>query len=130
MHSNLKRLVASILARAYCTGLTLPLAICFLKCRVATNQYSLGGSKMTYLQKKVYFDQLLDYRILLLLFLHTLLFWHILHFGCWIYSIASGCQTVWIQIRPDILSGLIWVQTVCKVISRNSGQKVKYKTTC
>ena len=26
----------------------------------------------------------------------------------------SKCQTVWIQIRPDILSGLIWVQTVCK----------------
>ena len=24
------------------------------------------------------------------------------------------CQTVWNQIRPDILSGLIWVQTVCK----------------
>ena len=23
-------------------------------------------------------------------------------------------KTVWIQIRPDILSGLIWVQTVCK----------------
>ena len=23
------------------------------------------------------------------------------------------CQTAWIQIRPDILSGLIWVQTVC-----------------
>ena len=23
-------------------------------------------------------------------------------------------QTVWIQIRPDILSGQIWVQTVCK----------------
>ena len=23
-------------------------------------------------------------------------------------------QTVWIQIRPDIWSGLIWVQTVCK----------------
>ena len=22
------------------------------------------------------------------------------------------CQTAWIQIRPDILSGLIWVQTV------------------
>ena len=29
--------------------------------------------------------------------------------------IPSGCQTVWIQIRPDILSGLIWVQTVCKI---------------
>ena len=24
------------------------------------------------------------------------------------------CQTVWIQIRTDILSVLIWVQTVCK----------------
>ena len=24
------------------------------------------------------------------------------------------CQRVWIQIRPDILSGLIWIQTVCK----------------
>ena len=23
------------------------------------------------------------------------------------------CQTDWIQIRPDILSGLIWAQTVC-----------------
>ena len=23
-------------------------------------------------------------------------------------------QTVWIQIRPNILSGLMWVQTVCK----------------
>ena len=29
-------------------------------------------------------------------------------------GIPSECQTVWIQIRPDILSGLIWVQTVCK----------------
>ena len=26
----------------------------------------------------------------------------------------SECQTVWIQIRPDMLSGLIWVQTVHK----------------
>ena len=26
----------------------------------------------------------------------------------------SGCQTDWLQIRPNILSGLIWVQTVCK----------------
>ena len=23
-------------------------------------------------------------------------------------------QTVWIQIRPDILSGLVWIKTVCK----------------
>ena len=29
-------------------------------------------------------------------------------------GISSECQTDWIQIRPDVLSGLIWVQTVCK----------------
>ena len=28
------------------------------------------------------------------------------------------CQTVWIQIRSDILSGLVWVQTVCKGYQR------------
>ena len=29
-------------------------------------------------------------------------------------GIPSESQTVWTQIRPDILSGLIWVQVVCK----------------
>ena len=29
-------------------------------------------------------------------------------------EIPSECQTDWFQIRPDVLSGLIWVQTVCK----------------
>ena len=29
-------------------------------------------------------------------------------------GIPSECQTDWIQIRTDILSGLIWVQNVCK----------------
>ena len=29
-------------------------------------------------------------------------------------GIPSECQRVWIQIRPDVLLGLIWVQTVCK----------------
>ena len=29
-------------------------------------------------------------------------------------GIPSECQTGWIQIRPDVLSGLIWVQSVCK----------------
>ena len=28
-------------------------------------------------------------------------------------GIPSECQTDWIQIRPDILSGLIWVHSVC-----------------
>ena len=44
------------------------------------------------------------------LLLYPLLLCHILLFGCWIFSISSRCQTIWIQIRPDILSGLIWVQ--------------------
>ena len=30
-----------------------------------------------------------------------------------ISEIPSDCQTGWTQIRPDFLSGLIWVQTVC-----------------
>ena len=31
-----------------------------------------------------------------------------------ISGIQSECQTVWIQIRPNILSGLIWHQAICK----------------
>ena len=31
-----------------------------------------------------------------------------------ISGMPSQCQTVWIQIKPDVLLGLIWVQTVCK----------------
>ena len=29
-------------------------------------------------------------------------------------GIPSECVTDWIQIRPDVLSGLVWVQSVCK----------------
>ena len=29
-------------------------------------------------------------------------------------GIGSECHKDWIQIRPDVLSGLIWVQSVCK----------------
>ena len=28
--------------------------------------------------------------------------------------ISVECQAVWIQIMPDVFSGLIWVQIVCK----------------
>ena len=49
------------------------------------------------------------------------------------FSIPSWCQTVWIQIRSNILLGLIWVQTVCKGYQQttkfaSNGQRVKYKT--
>ena len=33
-------------------------------------------------------------------------------------AVPSEFQTDWIQIRPDILLGLIWVQTACKVIQQ------------
>ena len=44
-------------------------------------------------------------------------------------GIPSECQTLWIQIRPDVLSGLILVQTVCKGYQQttkvaNSGERV------
>ena len=29
-------------------------------------------------------------------------------------GIPSECQTDWIQISPDVLSSLIWVQSACK----------------
>ena len=52
------------------------------------------------------------------------LYWVILEFACFFglmidffqeYNVPSGsmCQIVWIQIRPNILLGLILVQTVC-----------------
>ena len=35
-------------------------------------------------------------------------------------EIPAECQTVWNQIRPNILSGLIWDQTVCKVYQQTT----------
>ena len=35
-------------------------------------------------------------------------------FGKILSGIPSECQTDWFQIRPDIFSGLIWVQSVSK----------------
>ena len=50
---------------------------------------------------------------------------HLKHFACWVIVHAFfvicwlflkniECQAVWIQLRADILSGLIWILTVCK----------------
>ena len=44
-------------------------------------------------------------------------------------GIPYECQTVWIQIRPDKTSVLIWIQTVCKgyqpmTIVATSGKQV------
>ena len=43
-----------------------------------------------------------------------LLFFQIQLFRKILSGIPSECQTVWIQIRPNLLLGLIWVQTVCE----------------
>ena len=53
------------------------------------------------------------------IFLHSLLvfaYFFFKFFNFWKIpsGIPSECQTVRIQIRPDILSGLICIQTVCK----------------
>ena len=76
--------------------------------------------------EKVYFsDQLLSFsNIAFIIPSHFInLLCNILLFGCWIFSMPSGCQTVWIQIRPDNLSGLIWVQTVCKGYQQSTLEK-------
>ena len=44
---------------------------------------------------------------------HLLTFFLIIFFNFFSRTL-SVCQTVWIQIRTDILSVLIWAQTVCK----------------
>ena len=38
------------------------------------------------------------------------------------------CQTAWIQIRPDILSGLIWVQAICKTLLHSERSKLRFNS--
>ena len=47
-------------------------------------------------------------------FLSSAVFFQYLRFWKILSGILSECQTIRNQIRPDVLSGLIWVQTVCK----------------
>ena len=43
-----------------------------------------------------------------------ILFCRLLIFSFFFSGIPLECQTDWMQIRPNVMSGLIWVQTVCK----------------
>ena len=43
---------------------------------------------------------------------------------------SSKCQTDWIQIRHDILSCLIWVQTVCKDHQQTEKCHQQVKSLC
>ena len=38
-------------------------------------------------------------------------------------AIPSECQTIWTQGKPNVLLGLIWIQTVCKVYQQNTGRQ-------
>ena len=59
------------------------------------------------------------------------IFFNAFNVACWLFSklnfqnILSGtlseCKMVWIQIRTDILSGLIWVQTKVTASKENRG---------
>ena len=87
--------------------------------------------KNTHLQKNVIWSDFGYSNIAFIIPSHFI----ILLFGCWIFSIPSECQTVWIQIKPNILSGLIKVQTVCKGYQQTTkvnprGHICKYNTTC
>ena len=46
-------------------------------------------------------------------FYHQAILFSKLTFSTNLSGIPSKRQTVWIQMRSDILSGLIWLQTVC-----------------
>ena len=44
-------------------------------------------------------------------------------------GISVECQAVWIQIMPDVLSGLIWVQIVCKGNQQTTLVSKEFMTT-
>ena len=89
------------------SGLTLPLAIvaiCYYKCRVATNinhWLKVQSPKVVqnYICVTVYFDQLLGFQVLLLLFLHTLSY-NVPYFTLWMPDFFI---TIWVSnsLDPD-----------------------------
>ena len=44
-------------------------------------------------------------------------------------GMSVECQTVWIQIMPDVFSGLIWVQIVCKGYQQTTLVSKEFMTT-
>ena len=61
--------------------------------------------KKSHICEKVYFDQLLDFQILILLLLHTLLMCHILLFGCWIFFNTIRVSN---SLDPDQARYFVW----------------------
>ena len=89
-----------------------------LKCRVATNTSHWlkvhSRSFQKYISAKTCI--LISFWIFQYCFYYSFTLYYCAIFNslnAGFFSKLSGCQTVWTQIRPEILSGLIWVQTVC-----------------
>ena len=108
-------------------GLTLPLAIvaiCYQKYRVATNISHWLKVNSRWFKNYISAKMCIFISFWIFQFLHTLLYCAIfnsLNSGFFLYH--QGV-TVWIQNRPDILSGLIWVQTVCKGYQLIAGKEL------
>ena len=86
-----------------------------LKCRVATNISNWPKVHSRWFKNYIFAKScILISWFSNIAFIIPSLFTIVPYFTLWIFSIPSGCQTVWIQIRLDILSGLYWTQTVCK----------------
>ena len=60
----------------------------------------------------------------------TCFFCHLMIFFKKLFKKYSQCQTVWIQIRPDILSALIWVQTAKLSADEIVGIEVTHTHAC
>ena len=58
--------------------------------------------------------QLFEWWVIFMLLLFSADFFFKINFQQILSGTLSECQTVWSQIRTDILSVLIWFQTVCK----------------
>ena len=63
------------------------------------------------------------------IFFKISLFLAVAFFGHDISGISEVCQAVWIQIIPDVLSGLIWVQIVCKGNQQTTLVSKEFMTT-
>ena len=93
--------------------LDLPISLKFKGCWVVFFIFFLNF-KRTFCKQTVETDQtVLDLHCLPMSHKKDVIFFKINFFEKILSGIPSECQTVWIQIRPNI-SGLIWVQSVCK----------------